>query len=186
MKPSGDHPPAGTVGDWLDARARRGGVAVVFPDSGRTLHWAELHAAARRFAGALTARGASKSDSVAIVAPNGPEAVTALYGTLVGGFRATMINLAAGRDAIAFALEHSEARLAYVHADSRTLFDDANGTAISVVPLDADGDSPLCAVGPGDDALLMYTSGTTGRPKGWSTPTQVCCPAAGRPRLPMT
>ena len=166
MKPSGDHPPAGTVRDWLDARARRGGVAVVFPDSGRTLLWAELRAGARRFAGALTARGAGKSDSVAIVAPNGPEAVTALYGTLVGGFRATMINLAAGRDAIAYALEHSEARLAYVHADSRALFDDANCTAISVVPLDADGDASLFGVEPGDDALLMYTSGTTGRPKG--------------------
>ncbi|MXX89212.1 MAG: AMP-binding protein [Boseongicola sp. SB0677_bin_26] len=166
MTPSDDHPPKGTVGDWLDSRARRGGAAVVFPETGRTLLWTELRAAARRFAAALTARGANKSDSVVIVAPNGPEAVTALYGTLVGGFRATMINLAAGRDAIAYALEHSEARLAYVHADARAMFDDANGTAIRAVPLDADGDAPLLDVRPGDDALLMYTSGTTGRPKG--------------------
>ncbi len=166
MKSFGGHPPQGTVRDWLDARARHGGVAVVFPETGRTLLWAELRTVASRFAAALTARGANKGDSVVIVAPNGPEAVTALYGALVGGFRATMINLAAGRDAIAYALEHSEARLAYLHADARATFDDANGTEICTVPLDADGNAPLFDVGPGDDALLMYTSGTTGRPKG--------------------
>ncbi|SMX43131.1 putative sulfoacetate--CoA ligase [Octadecabacter ascidiaceicola] len=50
--------------------------------------------------------GIEKGESVAIIHPNGREGVVASYATLYGGYRATMINLAAGPNAIAFALEH--------------------------------------------------------------------------------
>ncbi|MEM6579309.1 MAG: AMP-binding protein, partial [Pseudomonadota bacterium] len=100
-------PPSGTVRDWLDARADTGGTAIVFPETGKSLTWPDLRAAARGFAGHLTKQGAAKGESVAIIAPNGQDGVTAFYGAAYGGFRATMINLAAGRDAISYALEHS-------------------------------------------------------------------------------
>lgn len=166
MKLSQASPPDGTVRDWLDARAADGGVAVVFPESGRQLNWVEMRDAARGFAASLTSKGIEKGESVAIVSRNRPEGVTALYGALYGGYRATMINLAAGRDAIAFALEHSEARYAYVHSECEELFDAANQTGIKTVTLDTSGSTVLHEIAPQDHALLMYTSGTTGRPKG--------------------
>jgi len=166
MRLSRQTPPAGTVRDWFSSRAAAGGTAIVFPETGCEITWAELQSEALAFARVLTALGTRKSESVAIVAPNGREAVVALYGVLAGGFRATMINLAAGRDAIAYALEHSEARHAYVHTDCRGLFDEANATGVAVVSLDGDAEVSLHEVGPDDHALLMYTSGTTGRPKG--------------------
>ncbi len=166
MKLSPDHPPRGTVRDWLDARAGAGGAAIVFPETGARLDWAGLRDAARGFAMALTARGAEKGESVAIMAPNGPQGVTAYYGALYGGFRATMINLAAGPDAIAYALEHSGARFGYVDPGCRAQFDAANAAGIAALALDAGEDTALYPVEPGDHALLMYTSGTTGRPKG--------------------
>ena len=166
MKLTPDAPPTGTVRDWLDARAEQGGTAIVFPDAGDDLTWGGLRDAALAFASDLTARGTTKGESVAIVTPNCRDGVVALYGALCGGFRATMINLAAGRDAITYALTHSEARVAYVHPEARDLFDAANGSSVTPLPLDGGGTAPLHKVNAGDHALLMYTSGTTGRPKG--------------------
>ncbi len=166
-------PPAGTVRDWIDARAQTGGTAFVFPETGDTLDWPTLRATAHRIAGLLLSSGAQKGESIAIVMPNGRPAIEALYGTLVGGFRATMINLAAGRDAIAYALDHSEARFAFVDNSAMDLFSDAarDLSVTRLTPTDAPDTSPetstdLPPLAPSDHALLMYTSGTTGQPKG--------------------
>ena len=166
MKLSQQSPPTGTVRDWLAIRAAAGGTAMVFPESGSQLDWATLQQAAQAFARDLTGRGVQKGESIAIVAPNSREGIIALYGAMVGGFRATMINLAAGRDAIAYALGHSKARFGYVHPDSRPLFDSANETQVQPIDLNGDAKTDLHPLAPDDHALLMYTSGTTGRPKG--------------------
>ncbi|MFC3614796.1 AMP-binding protein [Lutimaribacter marinistellae] len=166
MKLSPGTPPEGTVRDWLTHRADLGGVAVVFPETGSQIKWAELRDEAFAFARLLTRKGVRKGESIAIVAPNSREGIVALYGTLVGGFRTTMINLAAGRDAIAFALSHCEARFAFVHADCRETFDAANETGIEIIETGPSGKVELHELHPNDHALLMYTSGTTGRPKG--------------------
>ncbi|WP_415921923.1 AMP-binding protein [Tateyamaria sp. SN6-1] len=166
MKLERDAPPRGTVRDWLDARAEAGGTAVVFPETGARLSWGALRDAARGFAMALTERGVTKGESVAILAPNGPGAVTAFYGAVYGGFRATLINLAAGPDALRYALSHSEARFAYVDAECNGQFQTANNTGIEPIALEPAADARLHDLDPGDHALLMYTSGTTGRPKG--------------------
>ncbi|MEN8708877.1 MAG: AMP-binding protein [Paracoccaceae bacterium] len=158
--------PQGTVREMLAQRAAEGGTAFVFPQTGESVSWEVLYQDALAFAQTITARGARKSESIAIVSPNNRAAVTALYGVLLGGFRATMINLAAGRDAIAYALEHCEARFAFVHDDSLAVFEAANTTGIQRLDLQERGAAPLHDVSAADHALLMYTSGTTGIPKG--------------------
>ena len=165
MKLEPGAPPAGTLRDWLDARAEAGGVAIVFPETGGELTWSELRDAAARIAGDLSAQGFAKGESVAIMHPNGRGGVIALYAALYGGFRATMINLAAGPDAIAYALDHSEARVAFVDDNQLELFHQTKPEIMSLYAMGA-GTGPLPPLEPGDDAMLMYTSGTTGRPKG--------------------
>ncbi len=166
MMVSPDRPPEGTVRDWLAKRADLGGIAFVFPEIGTEMDWPTLQAEASSLARNLTHLGVEKGESVAILSPNSRDGLVALYGTLVGGFRATVINLAAGRDAISYALDHSGARFAFVHPDCSDLFDAANATSVTrISPADVAG-VELHEIAPDDHALLMYTSGTTGRPKG--------------------
>jgi acyl-CoA synthetase (AMP-forming)/AMP-acid ligase II len=162
---SAQTPPEGSVRDWLDARADAGGTAVTFPETGEELSWPDLRNHAAQVAGDLTAQGVAKGESIAVVHPNGKEGIKALFSALYGGFRVTMINLAAGPDAIRYALEHSEARFAFVHDDQLDMFASVQPDGLSVFA--ASGKTaPLHDVTSSDDALLMYTSGTTGRPKG--------------------
>ncbi len=161
------HPPQGTVPDWLAARAKAGGLAVTFPDTGETLGWQELQDTAHRIARGLLAEGLRKGESVAIIHPNGRDGVIAFYAVLCAGGRATMINLAAGQDAIAYALDHSGARLAIVHPSQTEMFVQTAPQNLREVDMaQLDGDAALPALAPDDHALLMYTSGTTGKPKG--------------------
>ena len=160
-------PPQGTLRDWLDHRAREGGTAFVFTEDWSTLTWDQLQAEARRIASALTAAGYAKGESIAVMHPNGRAGVIAVYAALYGGFRATIINLAAGQDAIAYALDHCEARAAFVHDSVAELFAKARPRDMILLDPDARGQAvKLHALSATDHALLMYTSGTTGTPKG--------------------
>ncbi len=157
--------PQGTIRDWLDKRAGSDAAAFLFPEGEETLTWGDLQREAARIAAHVTAQGIPKGDSVAVMHPNGRGGVLALFGLLYGGFRATMINLVAGQDAIAYALDHSEARFAFVHDQAEDMF---KSTAKNIESLDLKGNdtASLHQVTASDHALLMYTSGTTGRPKG--------------------
>ena len=115
-------PPQGTLRDWIDARADRGGTAFVFPETGETLTWPELRDHCAIVAGDLTAQGIAKGESIAVMHPNGYDGVKALFSALYGGFRVTMLNLAAGPDALGYAMDHSEARIAFVHETQLDVF----------------------------------------------------------------
>ena len=158
-------PPQGSVRDWLDARAATGGTGFVFPETGEELTWEALQNHASAVAKDLTDQGIAKGESVAVIHPNGPGGIKALFSILYGGFRATMINLAAGPEAIRYALDHSEARLAFVHESQREQFETTRPDHLVAYQFGA-AEAPLHEVSAEDDALLMYTSGTTGRPKG--------------------
>lgn len=164
---SDERPPEGTVRDWLDARAQTDQTAVVFPETGDALSWRDLRTEAARMARGLYASGVAKGESVAIIQPNGREGILALFAALYGGFRATMINLAAGPDAMAYALDHSGARFVFLHESQIKTFAKVAPKGMKVlVSQSLTGAAPLPDLAPKDHALLMYTSGTTGKPKG--------------------
>ena len=158
-------PPAGTVRDWVDLRANDGGSAFVFPETGEVLTWPDLQAHAANTAADLTAQGIATGESVVVMHPNGPEGVKALFAVLYGGFRLTMLNLAAGPDALGYAMAHSEARVAFVHDAQLEYFNQIRPDKLTCFTPCGEH-AALHDVNPTDDALLMYTSGTTGRPKG--------------------
>jgi len=170
--------PKGSVRDWVDLRATEtpDTVSHIFATDGSQLTWGELRDEARIIAGRLTGLSIQKGESVGLCLPNGREAILCLFGVLYGGFRATALNLVAGADAIGYAISHSQARFVFVGDGQRQLFDEAQKMHpgdVTVLAVD-DGVSwpdgtdigSLFDVDGNDHALLMYTSGTTGRPKG--------------------
>lgn len=167
MKFDASSPPKGTVRDWLDARAKTADTAIVFPETDDRLSWRDVRDEARRMARGLVGLGLTPGESLAIVHPNGRAGVIALYAALYGGFRATMINLAAGPDAMAYALDHSGARFAFVHDTLAQTFQNVAPKRLQrLTPQMLQNGQPIPEFGADRHALLMYTSGTTGQPKG--------------------
>jgi len=125
-------------------------------------------------AAALRARGLQPGGRVAIVLPNRLEAATTVYGTWLAGGVAVPLNVQArARDFVPW-LRHCDARIVVHergHADVEQALQDIEDD-VRALPLDDDtgyteapfmqGEEPA----PDSLAMLLYTSGTTGVPKG--------------------
>ncbi len=171
-----DGVPCATIRDWIEQRAilTPDTVSHLFSDGSPNLTWRELQSGAETVARRLTAAGAARGESVATFFHNGRAAVLALFGLFLGGFRATPMNLAAGAEIHRYVLRHSDARFAIVGRDVRELFDETGPTGITAIDADVlagsgrmpESSEPGIPPSTEDLALLMYTSGTTGQPKG--------------------
>jgi long-chain acyl-CoA synthetase len=172
-----------TLSDLLERAAERAPDrdAVVAPD--RRLSWRELRAEARRTATALHARhGVEPGDRVALLLLNGAEFCVGVFAcALLGAVAVTLSTKLKARE-LEFMLRNSGARLLLMAdalwgeiAPLRAALPCEAYYVAGVVP---DGAAPLAglahgadappavAVGPEDPLFIMYTSGTTGRPKG--------------------
>jgi 3-oxocholest-4-en-26-oate---CoA ligase len=165
------------------ADAMPDGVAVVW--AGRRLRWSELDDRAARLAAGLADLGVGRQAKVAIVAYNTPEHLEAVFAAYK--LRACPINLnfRYRADELAEVLDDSEAEVLVFHGSLAPEVEGARAATSglrAVVQID-DG-SPLLAgalrfeelierhepasrvTRSGDDVQLLYTGGTTGRPRG--------------------
>ena len=179
---------AASIGQILHdaASSRSEDIWLVTPETKKSFSWQDTYKQAETIACYLQGLGLSKGASVAVAAPNGAAASFAFLGVVYGGFRATPLNLVAGAKTLSFVLEHSKTELILCADDSRALVDeaiaglaDSGEKAPPVISMDVD-DGPrwaetnitpvkpddLDAPSAGSIGLLMYTSGTTGVPKG--------------------
>lgn len=165
-----------TVRSLLDAIAERqgGDNHLIDPVSGRIITYRESRDQVASIADAVTGLGIKPEQPVAYAFSNSLDGAQVILGLLYGGFLATAINLVAGANAIEYALQHSEAKLVITDAESEELVSSCianhrnKSEIISVGQLLAMKSRPGASSGPvpGTGSLLMYTSGTTGRPKG--------------------
>jgi long-chain acyl-CoA synthetase len=168
------------LGSILLAQANEKPDATVIRAGDLELSYGELDRAARGVAANLRARGVAPGDKVALLVPNVPEFTIAYFGILYAGATVVPINVLAAAPEVTYFLEDSSARLLIVHP----LFEEPGrrGAAPLSVPIviaaggedentiaamaktdPCDGPHPTS---PQDTAVILYTSGTTGKPKG--------------------
>jgi fatty-acyl-CoA synthase len=176
--------------------------ATVFPSRAAVVHglgakavtrdWAQVYARCRQLCDVLRRRGLGRGDTVAVMLANTPEMVEAHFGIPMAGCVLNAINTRLDAAAVAFMLEHGEAKLFVVDREfsgiaraalaqvSRPIevidvddpVYDGPGERIGVIDYEswiAQGDPRAHWSSPADewDAIaLNYTSGTTGNPKG--------------------
>jgi acyl-CoA synthetase (AMP-forming)/AMP-acid ligase II len=162
---------------------RRGGApALVF--EGRTTTFAEIDAMASRIANALIASGVRTQERVAYLTKNTDDFLIVLLGACKARVTLTPFNFRLGAPEIAHLIEDSGARLMIVGPDVADLADQAVAPLASkprmiALGFDRDGyersgawleaaaaSDPRLEADPEDDVIQVYTSGTTGAPKG--------------------
>ena len=174
--------------------------AEVYPDRLAIVHgglrqtWAQTYARTRQLASALQRAGIGKNDTVAVMLPNTPPMVEAHFGVPMAGAVLNTLNTRLDPEAIAFMLDHGEAKVVIVDPEFSGTMAKAMALRQRSEPLlvidtedalftgearpigsrtyeafIAGGDPAFAWQLPGDewDAIaLNYTSGTTGNPKG--------------------
>jgi acyl-CoA synthetase (AMP-forming)/AMP-acid ligase II len=166
--------------------------AIVEGPSGRTVTYGELATGVRRTAAGFAARGLRRGDVVAVLAPNVPEWLLAAYGAMTAGGVVTGVNPLATPAEIATQLADADARflvtVPQLLPTARAAVATAGGHAgiILIGPptegltlltdLLHDGDAPPDGrLDPHADlALLPYSSGTSGLPKGVMLTHRAC------------
>jgi len=144
--------------------------AVVDVTGERTLTWADLDAAADAEAARLVGAGIAPGDRVVLVLPNGAGFCVALFGALRAGAIAVPVGQRSVAREVAEVL--ADARPAVVVADPGVAAEEAVSAGITVLPPPGSDAAAPAAEPPADVpggealALLVYTSGTTGHPRG--------------------
>jgi long-chain acyl-CoA synthetase len=141
------------------------------------LSYGELDERSARLAALLRERGFEPGDRVGVMLPNVPEFPVAYYGVLRAGGVVVPMNVLLKRREIAFYLEDSGARpLLAWHGfldEARAGAVDAGAELIEVEPAafgatlaEREPAAGLADTAEDDTAVILYTSGTTGKPKG--------------------
>ena len=178
--------PLPTLADAVATHARTQPHKPAARDSARSLSYAQWHARASRLANALLGLGLTKGDRVALLAYNCAEWMEIYAALAAAGLVAVPINFRLSGPEIAYIVQHAEAR-AFIVQDALRATVDAIRAELPVAPsafVHFGADTPTgwqgyealiegaaeaapdVDVQPRDLFALMYTSGTTGRPKG--------------------
>ncbi|MBF8732891.1 acyl-CoA synthetase [Pseudomonas guariconensis] len=153
--------------------------------------WAQTYARCRRLASALAGRGIGRGDTVAVMLPNIPAMLEAHFAVPMIGAVLNTLNVRLDAEAIAFMLQHGEAKVLITDREFHSVIEGAlallehpplvvdvddpeygEGRAVSDLDYEAllaEGDPAFAWEWPDDEwqaISLNYTSGTTGNPKG--------------------
>ena len=171
--------------------------ASVYPQRTAVVHgaqrytWKQAYERSRRLASALARRGIGRGDTVAVMLPNIPAMYEAHFGVPMCGAVLNALNTRLDAEAIAFMLEHGEAKLLISDTEFAPVVERALALSKRRIPVidvqdpefgaggrlgEADYESFIAGGDPAfawswprdewDAIALNYTSGTTGNPKG--------------------
>jgi acyl-CoA synthetase (AMP-forming)/AMP-acid ligase II len=165
---------------WADTKPDE--VAIRYLD--RQWTWAQFNDRVRRAAGLLTERGIGRGDVIAFLDKNHPACVEVMMGAASIGAATAIINFRLAGDEMDYVLNDSGARVLVVGTELMPGIEKIRDrlthveSIVTVTPAGGDGDEYEAAlaaaqpvqrhpdVHPDDVCIIMYSSGTTGNPKG--------------------
>ena len=175
----------------VTSRALRCGDAAAIKGAAEPLSYARLESLSNRFARAFVESGCRPGDRIALLLPKQPETIAAMLGALKAGCAYVPVDLASPAARAARIIETADVRLVLVAPGAATLFDgileegdsDPDVVVATTAPVPVEGKAfrttfdassleglddapPAVAVRSSDAAHLLFTSGSTGAPKG--------------------
>ena len=171
-----------TIRQFIDLRAGENPdkIYMIAPEPVLTLTYSQLREESIRLGKHLLKLGLRKGDRVSFMMGNGYQTTKLFLGIMYGGFVVAPLNLQAQQSQVEYVLDHSDSKLVFFTEDQRERLEKGAGKVgrrIELIKVDNDavdifpGDEDLSGltlpeVTEEDEALLLYTSGTTGQPKG--------------------
>lgn len=162
------------IADWLTASTAQNPQKMAVICGDESISYEQLDRSTTFLAEWLLSRGCSPGARVALHWPNSIEMVKLLFACFKAGIIAVPVNVLMKAPEVAYVLAHSKAALCFSHPDfaERTRQTTQGSTSLRAIytsldGLDAEiGKAILPQVAIDDPALILYTSGTTARPKG--------------------
>jgi fatty-acyl-CoA synthase len=155
-----------TVGRWIVDRARLTPDRVAIDFEGRLVTYAQLDAASDAFAANFAARGLVRGDRVATLTGNSPEHVAVFFASAKLGLILLPLSWRLSPPELAYQLEDAEPSLFLVADEYAALADATSHPHDRLIEPGPPGWQGDRAVRDTEPLLLVYTSGTTGKPKG--------------------
>jgi long-chain acyl-CoA synthetase len=162
---------AKVVCDFVHRNARQKPDQTAFICGATAISWAALDETSTGLAQWFLDQGLQPGDRVAACSPNSIELVQVYLALFKAGLIAVPINTRLKPDEVQYIVDHSGPRMAYCDPLFAPLLEQT-GAGFPIIsrlpdPASARTDSPdLPAIGPDSLAMIIYTSGTTARPKG--------------------
>ena len=136
----------------------------------RKMTYAELDTSVSRIACHFLDRGLQPGDRIAVHGSNSIETVELLLAAFRAGLVAVPISVRLKAQEIAYIFEHSSARICFSEPALAALAEDARSGGdpeiITQLPAVTTDPGPLPEIDPAQPAVILYTSGTTARPRG--------------------
>ncbi len=171
-----------TIRYFVDKRAKEHPekIYTIAPEPGFRLSYLQLKEESIRLGKHLLKLGLKRGDKISFILGNGYQTVKIFLGTMYSGIVIAPLNLMSQPSHLEYVLNHSDTKLVFFsqeHKERLTAAVNKVDRDIKLIEIDIDSktifpedhdlsDIPLPDVTEEDDALLLYTSGTTGLPKG--------------------